>query len=122
MPKKRNGSSNKNLSKRGKDSCILVNSTKIKAGKRIVSIDHSLLNVLNDWKENIKIRQQVFNIETPDLFFFNKEGNYVSPTSTKTWLRSIYHHYPELKKISAHGFRHTHVTAEKKRNDSCPFI
>ncbi|HEM1562118.1 TPA: tyrosine-type recombinase/integrase, partial [Listeria monocytogenes] len=32
------------------------------------------------------------------------------PSSTYSWLDNIFKHHTELKKITSHGFRHTHAS------------
>lgn len=78
---------------------VCINEPKTKSSKRIISIDNETIAILKSYK----ISQKVFNIKA-NLFdvkyinFFNQQ------------LRKIYNNFPHLKRITPHGFRHTHAS------------
>lgn len=90
---------------------IYLKSTK--TGKtRIISIDPATENILMQWK-----KQQMedcmmlgFNAKSKNqLVFSNKFNEYMQPSLTQKWLNKIVENY-KLKKITTHGFRHTHCS------------
>ncbi|HFK0219774.1 TPA: tyrosine-type recombinase/integrase [Listeria monocytogenes] len=99
---------NKTLS-RGEHARILVNATKTKAGKRDISIDASTVDVLKKWKSYQRGNHQILRLDKVQIIFDN-EGNYYNPSSTYSWLDNIFKSHAELKKITCHGFRHTHAS------------
>ncbi|MGL4695237.1 site-specific integrase [Enterococcus larvae] len=93
---------------RGENNRLIVNRPKTSAGNRIIMIDNDLAAALRDYKKSdSKIVQ--LNQENSSLVF-SKDQELINPTITKTWLQSVYRESPDMKRISAHGFRHTHAS------------
>ncbi|WP_315307337.1 tyrosine-type recombinase/integrase [Enterococcus devriesei] len=101
---------------RGENRRLYVSSPKTKNSVRIVSIDKDTMNHLNRWR-NVQ-RQQLLKLGHPtkkenQILFSSDENEYYQPTVDAHWLKRIYKQkiVPEdFKKISTHGFRHTHAS------------
>ncbi|EUJ25785.1 putative phage integrase [Listeria floridensis FSL S10-1187] len=95
---------------RGYKNRLIVNSTKTEAGKRTLSLDLKTIEVLRNWKKEQSKINKILKLDRTDLIFANRSGDYYSPSTTKTWLQSIYRKHKNLRRINAHGFRHTHAS------------
>ena len=88
---------------------IGVKSPKTKSSNRTISIDPTTVQVIKDWK---KIRtEQLMKTgirENKEYLFVNSLNKLEVPG--KFFVTSFYKEYPQLKRISLHGFRHTHAT------------
>ena len=65
----------------------------------------SLIDVLKQYKKT----QTVYN-RADDFVFHTKNGSFFNSPAVSEWMKSIYHFYPNLRKITAHGFRHSLAT------------
>lgn len=90
---------------------IYLKSTK--TGKtRIISIDPLTESILMQWKKQQLKECMVLGFNSKNksqLVFSNKYNTYMQPSLTQKWLNSTLKKH-KLKKISTHGFRHTHCT------------
>lgn len=93
---------------RGKNNRLIVNQPKTSAGNRIIMIDNDLADALRDYKKSDSKIVQLNQCSSALVFSKNQE--LINPTITKTWLQSVYRESPDMKRISAHGFRHTHAS------------
>lgn len=90
-----------------------VQDPKTKRSKRVITLDDETLNVLKLWK-----RQQIkeyFQAGVPykresNYIFTNSFGGWISPSAVKERLRRFFCEHKDVKKITPHGFRHTHAS------------
>ena len=90
-----------------------VQDPKTKRSKRVITLDDETLNVLKLWK-----RQQIkeyFQAGVPykhdlNYIFTNDIGGWLLAATMKVKLSRFFCKHKELKKISPHGFRHTHAS------------
>lgn len=90
-----------------------VQDPKTKRSKRVITLDDETLNVLKLWK-----RQQIkeyFRAGMPykhdsNYIFTNSFGGWISPSAVKERLRRFFCEHKDIKKITPHGFRHTHAS------------
>lgn len=95
---------NKTLSNKVDDQLYIITSPKTNNSIRIVDLDDNLIKLLKEHKDNEK---QLYGFND-SMFVF---GN-VKPLSPTTFKRYLYK-YTELanvKRITPHGFRHSHVS------------
>ena len=59
-----------------------------------------------------RLLQFGFNTNNSQQFLFTyPETNHYYPSHVATsWLGTVYRNFPDMKKITAHGFRHTHAS------------
>lgn len=95
---------NKTLSNKVDDFDYIITSPKTNNSIRFVDLDDNLLKLLNEHKNNEK---QLYGFND-DMFVF---GNIkpLSPTTLKRYLYK-YIELANVKKITPHGFRHSHVS------------
>ena len=90
-----------------------VQDPKTKRSKRVIALDDETLNVLKLWK-----RQQIkeyFQAGVPykhdlNYIFTNDIGGWLLAATMKVKLSRFFCKHKDLKKISPHGFRHTHAS------------
>lgn len=91
-----------------------INTPKTKKSKRVISIDDVTLSVLKKWRlqQQKRLLKFGFNTNNSQQFLFtNPETNKYYPSHVATsWLGTVYRNFPDMKKITAHGFRHTHAS------------
>ena len=92
---------------RGEKGRILINKPKTKNGIRKIFLDDGLVTTLRKFKKN---SSNIISITNQDQLIFETYGHAYNPTVTKFWLQQIYKANPNLKVITAHGFRHTHAS------------
>ena len=81
---------------------VIVQSPKSKMSKRSIPISLALKNDLLNYKKSQKILSKII--------FSTAKGTYLTLSKPDSWLTSVYHANPSLKKITIHGFRHTFAT------------
>ncbi|MGO2099621.1 site-specific integrase [Vagococcus salmoninarum] len=102
---------NKTLS-RGKDSRLVIQTPKTKNSFRSISLDDETLAVLQQWRKIQKKEYMILGYNTlnsDQLVFSNEQNSFLQPTKTRKWLVACQNKY-DLKKITTHGFRHTHCS------------
>lgn len=85
---------------------------KQKKSKRLISVDSQTIKVLKQWKlEQAKtLLKYGFNSLDPNQLLFTYQDNKIyRPSYVNDWLNIIIKEY-NLKKITIHGFRHTHCS------------
>ena len=90
-----------------------VQDPKTKKSKRIITLDDETLNVLKLWKrQQIKEYFQVGKAYQHDsnYIFTNNKGKWLLTATMKVKLSSFFCKHNKLKKITPHGFRHTHAS------------
>lgn len=83
----------------------VIGDPKTYSSKRKLSLSKSLIDVLKQYKKT----QTVYN-RADDFVFHTKNGSFFNSPAVSEWMKSIYHFYPNLRKITAHGFRHSLAT------------
>lgn len=91
----------------------VLQSPKTKTSKRIIQIDDNTVKVLKSWrlqqkKDYLKAGRVYFHDE--NFVFTNHAQRWTRLKSINNTLNTFYSHNPELKKITVHGFRHTHAS------------
>ncbi|EJQ88383.1 hypothetical protein IGW_05062 [Bacillus cereus ISP3191] len=95
----------------GKGQKLYAKSTKT-GTTRTIKMDETTMVIL---KERKKKQQQAYlmlgynTLTKEQLIFSNSYNNYIQPTKTNDWIKSILRN-TDLPYISTHGFRHTHCT------------
>ncbi len=90
-----------------------VQDPKTKRSKRVITLDDETLNVLKLWKrQQIKEYFQVGKAYQHDsnYIFTNNRGEWLSTAAMKVKLQRFFCKHNKLKKITPHGFRHTHAS------------
>lgn len=81
---------------------LITQTPKTVNGFRTIDIDEITAKILKSLHTESKGNKQ--------LIFPNKNNVYTNPSQPRTWLYQVYKKHPELKRISVHGFRHTHAS------------
>lgn len=104
---------NKTIS-RGINSELVVNRPKTKASIRTISLDPETLFHLKAWKskQRVVLMQLGHPVKKKEQLIFNSQTNtHLNATRDRRWLDQIYLRTPkDFKRISSHGFRHTHAS------------
>ena len=90
-----------------------VQDPKTKRSKRVITLDDETLNVLKLWKrQQIKEYFQAGKAYQHDsnYIFTNNRGEWLLSSTMKVKLKRFLCKHNELKKITPHGFRHTHAS------------
>lgn len=93
---------------------ILVQSPKTKTSVRTLDIDLRTSKILQAWHSDQQQRFIKIAINTLSngqyIFTQDKTNRLLAPSRANDWLRWVYKHYPNQRKIAIHGFRHTHAS------------
>lgn len=92
---------------------VIVQEPKTKSSNRVLDLDPKTVSIMQAWRADqqkrfIKIGINVMNTKQY-VFTQEKNNRLLVPNSVNDWLRWIYRKYPQ-KKITVHGFRHTHAS------------
>ena len=90
----------------------LISTPKTKKSVRTVSIDNETVSVLKRWKlEQAKIlmKKGINSLNKHQLLFTYEDNKLYRPSYVNDWLATIIKTY-NLKKITIHGFRHSHCS------------
>lgn len=90
-----------------------ITKPKTKKSNRTIFIDDETLQVLKAWKttQAKMLLAKGINALSDSQLIFPKRGNQIAgTTSANSRLRVLYNQNPDLRRISIHGFRHTHAT------------
>lgn len=95
------------------DSKTIIESPKTRNSNRIISIDDHTIEILKNWKL-IQI-QRLFKkgihlSDNQQLIIPNIYNLPFKPPHFNRYLYDVYKKYPDLKRITVHGFRHTHAS------------
>lgn len=97
---------------RGLNSRLLIKAPKTKSSVRDISIDTITMKILKQWrliqKENY-LKLGFNTLKSNQLVFSNNNNEFFQPTKTREWLEKIIIKN-DLKRITTHGFRHTHCS------------
>ena len=97
---------------RGENSRLIVLPPKTKKSARTMALDDGTLSILKTWRKVQRTEALTvgFNTMSKDqLIFTNIDNGFLSPAKPRKWLVAIQEQY-NLKKITVHGFRHTHCS------------
>ncbi|UQS86230.1 tyrosine-type recombinase/integrase (plasmid) [Nicoliella spurrieriana] len=90
-----------------------INPPKSKSGNRVVQMNRRTMLLLKKWqlKQRIALLSDGLNAKSSNAFVFSTNGKSMYTARTvRYWQQSIYKHNPSLKRITIHGFRHTHAS------------
>lgn len=92
---------------------VIVQEPKTKSSNRVLDLDPKTISIMQSWRADqqkrfIKIGINVMNAKQY-VFTQEKSNRLLVPNSVNDWLKWIYKKYPQ-KKITVHGFRHTHAS------------
>ncbi|GAW63424.1 hypothetical protein FC65_GL000674 [Ligilactobacillus acidipiscis DSM 15836] len=92
---------------------VIVQEPKTKSSNRVLDLDPKTVSIMQSWRADqqkrfIKIGINVMNAKQY-VFTQEKSNRLLVPNSVNDWLKWIYKKYPQ-KKITVHGFRHTHAS------------
>ena len=90
---------NQTLAK-GEDNKLIFQTPKTKKSARTITLDSKTIKVLKDWHK----------YSTKGLLFKNESGEPKSVVHVNNMLNRIWRKYPDFKRITPHGFRHTHCS------------
>ncbi|MEG0679916.1 MAG: site-specific integrase, partial [Carnobacterium sp.] len=96
----------------GKNRRLYAGPPKTKKSKRIITIDDETLSILKRWrKEQVKLYADVgiSTLRPKQLIFSNEMNEFVTLSQPRKWLDSVITTH-QIKRITNHGFRHTHAT------------
>lgn len=91
----------------------LITPPKTPTSIRTIFLDDETLRILKAWKTTqarLLLKRGVNALEETQLIFPNNKNRIPSPALPNSMLFDFYKRHPDLRKISAHGFRHTHAT------------
>lgn len=89
----------------GLDNSLIIQSPKTKKSTRYIDLDAKTISVLKKHKQ-----EQTMILGNQKLVFPNEKGSYFVLSKPNHFLESFYKQYPDIKKITTHGFRHTHCS------------
>ena len=90
---------NQTLAK-GENNKIIFQTPKTEKGQRTISLDPKTIEILKDWHK----------YSTKGLLFKNESGSPKSIVHVNNLLNRVWRRYPDFKRITPHGFRHTHCS------------
>ncbi len=90
---------NRTLAK-GENNRTIFQTPKTKRSARKISLDPQTVEVLKDWQK----------YSTKGLLFKKEDGEPKSIVHVNNLLNRIWRKYPDFKRITPHGFRHTHCS------------
>lgn len=90
---------NQTLAK-GEDNKLIFQTPKTKKSARTITLDSKTIKVLKDWHK----------YSTKGLLFKNENGDPKSVVHVNNMLNRIWRKHPDFKRITPHGFRHTHCS------------
>ena len=102
---------NKTLT-RGLENRLIIQAPKTASGKRSIALDPITLAMLNTWRKRqaMDILKPGFNtMSCEQLIFPNTKNEFMCPTKPDKKLSRIIEQN-DLKRITIHGFRHTHCS------------
>ena len=96
-----------------KDKYIMEGTPKTKSSIRTLDLDRKTMKILQRWRTDQAKKFLAVGINTNNeeqyLFTTFAENEKLIPARANDWLKWIYKKYPQ-KKITLHGFRHTHAS------------
>ena len=99
---------NKTLT-RGENARLLLQAPKTKTSARAILMDPQTMAILKDWQGLQKEELGPLLKAKGQLVFQNEQNDFIQPSKTTRWLERILDRH-DFKKITTHGFRHTHCS------------
>lgn len=96
----------------GLNNKLIIQTPKTKTSVRTISIDPKTTEILKEWRKKQKefyFMQGLNTLSPKQLVFSNHNNELLQPHHTYTVLNKIITKY-NLKRITTHGFRHTHCS------------
>lgn len=97
----------------GKNGKLLIQKPKTKASNRSISLDLDTISVLKEWRAEQREENELLGF-LPDLnqLVFSKpeDNSLMYPRTPITWLGTFFRHNKDMRRITPHGFRHTHAS------------
>lgn len=90
---------NQTLAK-GADNKIIFQTPKTKKSQRTIALDPKTIELLKEWQ----------TYSAKGLLFKKEDGNPKSIVHVNNMLNRVWRKYPDFKRITPHGFRHTHCS------------
>lgn len=84
----------------GLNNKTIVQEPKTVNSKRTLPLSDNLVSALTEYKK------QCYS----EKLFPKVDGGWKTPSDARSWLYQIYKKYPNLRRITCHGFRHTYAT------------
>lgn len=91
----------------------IVQAPKTRKGRRTLKLDEQTIHYLKEWRKQQRKYYLMlgFNtIQKGQLIFANTKNKHKSLNTPAKWLNGVIKH-SKLKKITVHGFRHSHASA-----------
>lgn len=91
---------------------VIVQTPKTATSARTISLDDGTVQILREWRREQKKRYFVLGRNTSNIeqfIFTTADNNFFTPSITQWWMESVYKR-TDLRKITVHGFRHTHCS------------
>ncbi len=90
---------------------IIIQAPKTENSERIITMDPQSMQVLKEWRnvQKLLISGKVIPIKANNIVFTNNKGTYLNPPKAGQVNDRICRKY-NLKRITIHGFRHTHCS------------
>lgn len=98
---------------RGENSELHIGTPKTKNSIRKIVLDADTLRDLKQWHNYQRVSLLATGnpvAKNKQLVFSSNENTLYNPTIDRAWLDSIYKQDETIKKITSHGFRHTHAS------------
>lgn len=94
---------------RGEHNQLIIQPPKTEDSKRTIVIDDETLDILILLKSENHFLDSQLGMQSSDLLFRNTKNSWIDPNKINQNLNRIIQRY-NLKRITPHGFRHTHIT------------
>jgi integrase len=96
----------------GQKGALLIQKPKTTASNRSISLDRDTLEVLKSWKlMQLKELEALGHMNSLDqLVFSTIDNTLMYPRTPQNWLDVFYRKNHHVKRITVHGFRHTHAS------------
>lgn len=92
---------------------VIVQAPKTTSSEREIELDAKTISLLKSWRldQRERLLKSGINSMTSDQFLFTQmaTNKLLIPNRANDWLNWIYKKYPQ-KRITVHGFRHTHAS------------
>lgn len=92
---------------------VIIQTPKTSSSEREIELDNKTVSLLKSWRidQQERLLKNGINSMTSNQFLFTqmKTNKLLIPNRANDWLKWIYKKYPQ-KKITVHGFRHTHAS------------
>lgn len=91
----------------------IIQTPKSEKSTRLIDVDSDTMQRLKQWQ--LKQRMFLLSIgvnakQKEQLVFPNLKNKLLAPCAPAQWLNTVYRQHPSLKRITVHGFRHTHAS------------